>query len=52
MQDSNTTKCDVLPDEVDVELNMLRPAMMNRVGREVDRGDVVTVDNRGRGNLT
>ena len=41
----------MLPNEVDVELNMLRPAMMDRVSREVHRGDIVTVDNRGLGNL-
>ena len=52
MQNSNTTKCDMLPNEVDVGLNMLRPAMMDMVGSEVDRGDVVTVDKRGLGNLT
>ena len=52
MQNSNTTKGDMLLNEVDVELNMLRPAMMNRISREVHRGDVVTVDNRGLGNLT
>ena len=52
MQNSNTTKCDVLPDEVNVELNMLRPSVMDRVGSDVDRGDVVTVDKCGLGNLT
>ena len=52
MENSNTTKCDVLPDEVNVELNMLRTAMVDRVGREVYGRDVVTIDNRGLGNLT
>ena len=52
MQDANTAKGDMLPNEVNVELNMLRPAMMNRVCREVDCGDVVTVDKRGLGDLT
>ena len=52
MRNSNTTKCDVLPDEVNVELNMLRPSVMDRVGSEVDRGDVVTVDKRRLGDLT
>jgi hypothetical protein len=51
MENTNTTKSDVLPNEVNVELDMLRPAMMNRISREVDRGDIVTVDNRGLGNL-
>ena len=52
MENSNTTKCDVLPDEVNVELNMLHPSVMDRVGSEVHRGDVVTVDKRRLGNLT
>ena len=42
----------MLPNEVDVELNMLRPAMMDRVSREVHCGDIVTVDNRGLVNIT
>ena len=52
MENSNTTKCDVLPDEVNVELNMLRPSVMDRVGSKVHRGDVVTVDKCRLGNLT
>ena len=52
MHDANTTKCNMLPNEVNVELNMLRPAMMNKVCREVYRGDVVTVDKCGLGDLT
>ena len=52
MQNSNKTKCDVLPNEVNVELNMLRPSVMNRVGSEVHRGDVITVDERRLGDLT
>ena len=47
VKNSNTTKSDVLPNEVNVELDMLRSAMMNGVSREVHRGDVVTVDTRG-----
>ena len=46
MENSNTAKCDVLPDEVNVELNMLRPSVMDRVGSKVYRGDVITVDKR------
>ena len=52
MENSNTTKCDVLPDEVNVELNMLRPSVMDRVGSKVHRGDVITVDERRLGDLT
>jgi hypothetical protein len=51
MKNTNTTKSDVLPNEVNAELDMLRPAMMNRISREVYHGDIVTVDNRGLGNL-
>ena len=50
MENSDTTKCDVLPDEVNVELNMLRPSVMDRVGSEIHRGDVVTVNKRRLGN--
>ena len=42
----------MLPDEVDVELNVLRPSVMDRVGSEVHRGDVITVDERRLGDLT
>jgi len=52
MENTNTTKCDVLPDEVDVELNVLRPLVMDRVGSEVHRGDSITVDERRLGDLT
>jgi hypothetical protein len=51
MKNTNMTKSDVLPNEVNVELDMLCPTMMNRISREVYRGDIVTVDNRGLGNL-
>ena len=51
MQNPNTTKCDVLPDEVNVELNMLHPSVMDRVGSEIHRGDVVVVNKRRLGNL-
>ena len=52
MHDTNTAKGNMLPNEVHVELDVLRPSMMNRVGGEVDRGDVVTVDKCGLGDLT
>jgi hypothetical protein len=47
MKNADTTKGDVLPDEVNVELDMLRPAMMDGISREIHRGDIVAVDNRG-----
>ena len=51
MENSNTTNCDVLPDEVNVEFDMLRPSVMDRVGGEIHRGDVVAVNKRRLGNL-
>ena len=41
------TKSYLFPNKVDINLNVLGASMMNRVGGEVDRGDVVTVDNHG-----
>jgi hypothetical protein len=32
-------------NKVNVELDVFRPAVMNRVGGEIDGGDVVAVDN-------
>ena len=46
------TKCDLLPDEVDVELDVLRPSVMDRVGRKVHRGDVIAEDECRLGDLT
>jgi hypothetical protein len=40
----NFTKCDLLVDEVDVDLNVLGPS-------HVDRTDIVTEDNHGGGKL-
>ena len=45
-------KCYLLTNEVNVELNMLRTAMVDGIDGEVDGGDVVTVDNRGLGDHT
>jgi hypothetical protein len=45
----NFTKRDLLMNEVDVDLDVLGPAVMNGVGCHVDSTDVVTEDNRGRG---
>ena len=47
MQNTNLPKCHLLANEVNIKLNMLRTAMMNGVGGEVDGGDVAAVDDRG-----
>ena len=49
MQNTNFTKRDLLANEVDIDLDVLGPSMMNRVGCHVDSTDVVTEDNRGGG---
>ena len=52
MQSTNLPESHLLANEVNVELNMLRTAMVDGVGGEVDGGDVVTVDDRGLGDHT
>ena len=47
MEDQYAPKSHLLTNEVYVELNMLRATMMNGVGGELDRRDIVTVDNDG-----
>jgi hypothetical protein len=42
-------KSDLLSDEVNIQLNMLRATMMNWIGRHVNRTDVVAVDDSGGG---
>jgi hypothetical protein len=44
VQDTDITDGNAFPDEVEVDLDMLCTLVLNRVGREVDGGDVVTVD--------
>jgi hypothetical protein len=43
MQDTEITNGNTLADEVEVNLNMLRSLMLNRVGGHADAADVVTV---------
>jgi hypothetical protein len=43
MQDAEITNGNTLVDEVEVNLNMLRALMLNRVGGHVDSADVVTI---------
>ena len=52
MENTNTAKGNLLTHEVNVDLNMLRPSMVHRVGREVDRADVIAIDKSGLVNIT
>ena len=52
VEDPDAPESHLLTNEVDIELNMLRSTMMDRVGGEVDSGDVVAVDERGLVNIT
>ena len=50
MKDPNLSQGDLLKDEVNINLNVLRATMMNGIGCHVDNADVVAVDNRRRSN--
>ena len=52
MKNTDASRSHLLTHEVDVELDVLRPSVMDRVGNEVHRGDVITVDKRRLGDLT
>ena len=52
VENPNTAKGNLLAHEVNIELNMLRPSMVHRVGGEVDRADVIAVDKSGLVNIT
>jgi len=43
MKDTKVTNCNPLPDEVEINLDLLSALMRNRVGGHVDRADVVTI---------
>jgi len=43
MKDTKITNGNPLPDEVEVNLNMLGALMLNRIGGHVDDADVVTI---------
>ena len=45
MQDTNITNGDTLSDEVEINLDMLRTLMLNRVRGEINHTDIVTIDN-------
>jgi hypothetical protein len=46
MENSELSQSDLLANEVDVDLDVLRAAVVDRVGSHVDGAHVVTVDNR------
>jgi hypothetical protein len=46
-ENPNVTGSDTLVDEVQVDLHVLRALMLYGIGGEVDRADVVTVDEGG-----
>jgi hypothetical protein len=46
MENPNASKGHLFTHKVNVQLNVLGPAMMNGVGGKVHHRDVVTVDNR------
>jgi hypothetical protein len=47
MKNTNSSKCNFLADEMNVKLDMLRPTMLHRIGRQIYGADIVTVDNSG-----
>jgi nucleoside-triphosphatase THEP1 len=46
-ENPNVTGSDTLADEVQVNLHVLRALMLHGIGGEVDRADVVAVDESG-----
>jgi hypothetical protein len=46
MKDPDLSKRDLLADELNVELDVLRAPVVNRVGSHIDHADIVAIDNR------
>ena len=46
MKNSKITNGNPLPNEVEINLNMLGSLMLNRIGGHVDGADVITIDQR------
>jgi hypothetical protein len=46
VEDVNISDGDALTDEVEINFNMLHALMLNEVGGEVDRTNIVTVTDR------
>lgn len=49
MKDTNLPKRNLLPNKVDVNLDVFGPFVLYWIGRHVDGADVVTIDNSGGG---
>jgi hypothetical protein len=49
MKNPKLSQGHLLTNEVNVDLDMLRASVVNRVRRHVDGTHIVTKDNRGRG---
>ena len=49
MEDPNIADSDPVANEVQVDLHMLRPLMLNGIGGEIQGTDVVAVDERALG---
>src|SRR4051812_10908006 len=47
MKNTNSSNGNLLPNKVNIKLDVLRPTMLNRIGREIYGADVVTVNNSG-----
>ena len=52
MQNTDMAKSHLIPNKMDIKLNVLGATMMNRVGGEVDGGDVVVVNKRDLVDIT
>jgi len=46
LQNTKLSECGLLPHKVNIQLNVLREPVMDRVARHVDAGDVVAVGHR------
>ena len=49
MEDPNLSQSHLLTNEVDIDLNMFRAMVMDRIGCHVNCTNIVTIDNGSRG---
>ena len=47
MKNTNLTSSNHVTDKMYINLNMFGPLMLNRVGRQIDGTNIITVDNSG-----
>ena len=47
MENANMSNGNLVPDEVEIKLNVLRALMLDRIASQIDGGDVVSVDQSG-----